>query len=452
MEKPTVFTEDDLARIRQGLAGYRVPGAYEPGKWMVSKYTRDERILDTRLPAGVIFRDMTLRVVEQISGVSLSDDDRITFLRAIAATGIASIQPSAFRRGHDLAFMKREAAAIRDVNPDCELVYGGLSTEAELELAAEAGYDAVDVWSTFLGDVAPSCAGAVYHRAWQGREWRDLRFPKHPEDQVARSVRFIELAGKYGIHIGGAVNLLSFCDESYVDLYVRTVAAAGCREVVLADGAGGVSPEVFGHLVGVAKAAGPDVTIGVHTHNNFGTGISAAVESIKAGASLIEVSVNGYEEHPGNPDLATLAIALKALYGVDSGIDLSRMWELARLGEKLTGLTLERNHPVVGIAIYTGGGGDEYVQEHHVDPLIHASIAPEAIGGGRQVDVGVTTGPFTMWDKLDELGIAVDSRETVERVLALCKERLAAADHGIGDDDIRAAAAEVIGQPVASRA
>jgi isopropylmalate/homocitrate/citramalate synthase len=269
---------------------------------------------------------------------------------------------------------------------------------------------------------------------------------------VARSVRFIELAGKYGIHIGGAVNLLSFCDESYVDLYVRTVAAAGCREVVLADGAGGVSPEVFGHLVGVAKAAAPEVTIGVHTHNNFGTGVSAAVESIKAGATLIEVSVNGYEEHPGNPDLATLAIALKALYGVDSGIDLSRLWDLARLGEDLTGLTLERNHPVVGIAIYTGGGGDEYVQEHHVDPLIHASIAPEAIGGSRQVDVGVTTGPFTMWDKLDELGIEVDSRETVEKVLGLCKERLAAADHGIDDDDIRAVAAEVIGQPVAGRA
>jgi hypothetical protein len=165
MEKPTVFTEDDLTKIHKGLAGYRVPGAYEPGKWMVSKYTRDERILDKRLPAGVIFRDMTLRVVEQISGVSLSPDDRISFLRAIAATGIASIQPSAFRRGHDLAFMKREAEAIRDVNPDCEIVYGGLSTEAELELAAEAGYDAVDVWSTFLGDVAPSCAGAVYHRA-----------------------------------------------------------------------------------------------------------------------------------------------------------------------------------------------------------------------------------------------------------------------------------------------
>ncbi|HEY3749084.1 MAG TPA: hypothetical protein VGL80_07785 [Pseudonocardiaceae bacterium] len=448
MEKPTVFTEDDLAKIRKGLDGYRVPGAYEPGRWMVSKYTRDERILDKRLPANVIFRDMTLRVVEQISGVSLSADDRITFLRAIAATGIASIQPSAFRRGHDLAFMKREAEAIRDVNPNCEIVYGGLSTEAELELAAEAGYDAVDVWSTFLGDVAPSCAGAVYHRAWQEREWRDLRFPKRPEDQVARSVRFIELADKYGIHIGGAVNLLSFCDESYVDLYVRTVAAAGCKEVVLADGAGGVSPEVFGHLVGVAKAAAPDVTIGVHTHNNFGTGISAAVESIKAGATLIEVSVNGYEEHPGNPDLATLAIALRALYGVDSGIDLSRMWELARLGEDLTGLTLERNHPVVGIAIYTGGGGDEYVQEHHVDPLIHASIAPEAIGGSRQVDVGVTTGPFTMWDKLDELGIDVDSREIVEKVLGLCKERLAAADHGIDDDDIRAVAAEVLGSRV----
>lgn len=447
MPKPTVFTEDDLARIRKGLAGYRVPGAYEPGKWMVSKYTRDERILDKRLPREVTFRDMTLRVVEQISGVALSPDDRIRFLRAIAATGIQSIQPSAFRRGHDLAFMKREAEAIREVNPDCEIVYGGLSTEAELELAAEAGYDAVDVWSTFLGDVAPSCAGAVYHRAWQEREWRDLRFPKRPEDQVARSVRFIELADKYGIHIGGAVNLLSFCDESYVDLYVRTVAAAGCREVVLADGAGGVSPEVFGHLVSVARAAAPDVTIGVHTHNNFGTGVSAAVESIKAGATLVEVSVNGYEEHPGNPDLATLAVALRALYGVDSHIDLTKLWDLARLGEELTGLPLERNHPVVGVAIYTGGGGDEYVQEYHVDPLIHASITAEAIGGTRQVDVGVTTGPFTMWDKLDELGIEVDSRATVEQVLARCKQRLADTGQAIGDDDIRAVAAEVVGVP-----
>lgn len=447
MKKPAVFTDDDLTRIRAGLAEFRVPGAYEPGKWMVSKYTRDPRLLDPRLPAQVEFRDMTLRVTEQISGVSLSPNERIRFLQAIAATGIHSIQPSAFRRGHDIADMKREAAAIREVNPDCEIVYGGLSTEAELEMAAEAGYDAVDVWSTYLGDVAPSCAGAVYHRAWQGREWRDLRFPRRPEDQVARSVRYIELGKQYGIQIGGAVNLLSFCDESYVDLYVRTVAAAGCREVVLADGAGGVSPEVFGHLVSVARAAAEGCTIGVHTHNNFGLGVSSAVESVKAGATLIEVSVNGYEEHPGNPDLAVLALALRALYGVDAGIDLSRLWDLARLGEELTRLPLERNHPVTGNAIYTGGGGDEYVQEYYVDPLIHASITPDTIGGRRQVDFGRTTGPFTLWDKLDELGFDVDSRETVERILAACRARLSTAIGGISDDDIRAIAKHVTSQP-----
>jgi isopropylmalate/homocitrate/citramalate synthase len=443
MDKPEVFSADDLARIRGGLAQMRVPGAYEPGMWNVSKYTRDPRIAGDAMPKSVILRDITLRVSEQISGVFVTDEDRLRFMRAIAETGIPSIEPAAFRRGHDEEFMRREAQLIREINPKCELVYGAVSSEKDVQLAAETGYDVVQVWSSFIGDAAPSCAGAVYHRAWQGRDWHDLGFPKRPEDQVARSLKYMDLAEKYGIKIGGSVNLLSMADESYVDLYCRTVYEAGCREITLADGAGGASPEVFAHLVKVAREAAPGALIGVHAHDNFGLAIASVIASVKAGAHLVEVSVNGYEEHPGNPDFAITTMALQAVYGVDTQIDTTKLWGLARLGEEVTGCYLARNHPVTGLSVYDGAGGDEYVQQHAVDPLIHSSITPQAVGGRRQESIGLTTGPFTMWDKLSELGIEVDSKQQVELILAEAKALLKREQRELTDADIHAVAAGV---------
>jgi len=439
MKKPAVFTEEDLTRMRRALMANREPGAYREGMWNVSRYNRDPAVVGS-FPERVYLRDITLRTMEQLAGVTPSREQRADLLRAIAETGVPSMQLGAFRRGYTAQEISREVAIAREVNPDCQVLYGGCSTEADMQVAAESGLDAVKVWSTYLGEAAPSCAGAVYHRAWQGREWRDLRFPKKPEDQVARSVKFVEWGKKYGVEVLGSINLAANVDEHYVRAYFGGMHAAGCRDVTFADGSSGLGPEAFAHLVTIARQTAPDVKVSVHTHNMFGMGMACAVSAVRAGASIVEVAVNEYEEHAGNPDIAVAALAFEALYGVKTGIDLSRLWRLARLGEEITGYPVQWNHPITGPFVYNLSGGDEYTQERQVDPLIHSSVTQEAVGGVTEEGFGATTGPFTMWDILERLGVPVQSREHVEKVLEDCKREARMRDGKLTDQDIVAIA------------
>jgi isopropylmalate/homocitrate/citramalate synthase len=434
MRKPVVFTDDDIQTMRTSLNSRRVPGSYEPGKWSVSQWNRDESVVGV-LPKSIQLRDITLRTVEEMSGVMLTKGERAELLSAIAETGVSAIGPSTFRRGHD-DDMAAEAAIVRAINPHCQLVYGAVSSEDELKMAADAGYDAVEVWSTFLGAAAPSCAGPVYHRAWQDRDWRSLNFPKRPEDQIERSVRFVELGKKHGINVFGAVNLLAYSEVSYIRDYCKVVSEAGSPDITLADGSSGVGPEAMGYLVRVACEAAPTASIAVHAHNTFGLAMACCVEAVKAGASVIEVAVNELEEAPGQPDLAVAAVTFEALYGIETGIDLSRLYPLARLAERLVGYRVQWNHPVTGASVFGLRGGDEFIQETYVDPMIHSSITAELVGTANHLGIGPTTGPFTLWDKLESLGFEVDSKRVIDTALEKCKEAIRDLKRPLSDDEI----------------
>jgi isopropylmalate/homocitrate/citramalate synthase len=440
---PQVFTDADLEGIRSGLAELRTPGAYEPGKWMVSKYNRDPRVVGSAGPRRVVIRDITLRTTEQLGGVIVSAEERLEFLKQLVQAGVPSVQVSRFHRGHTLEEMRREVQAVKAINPDCELVYGGATSEADIELAAESGYDAVQIWSAYLGKAAASCAGAVYHRAWGGREWRNLNFPTKPHDQVERSVRMVEWGNKHGVKVGGSVNLLSYATEEYVHDYCTTVAEAGAYEIGLADGASGCAPEAVGFLTRIAKEAS-GLPIAVHLHNGFGLAIACTVAAVHAGADVVEVAVNEYEHGATQADLAATAVCLEAMYGYQTGIDFSKMVELSRLAERMTQQPIDPHHPVTGRDIFECAGADEYVQEYKVDPLIHCALVPEFVGNKREINISYETGPFTMWDKLDEVGVQISEQSEVEKILAQCKARLLETKTTLSSEEIRDIAESVV--------
>ena len=66
-------------------------------------------------------------------------------------------------------------------------------------------------------------------------------------------------------------------------------------------------------MVGLVRKHAPNTIIGVHTHNMFDLAVATAMASAKAGASVLEVSVNGYCSASGQADLAATALTLDAL-------------------------------------------------------------------------------------------------------------------------------------------
>src|SRR5277367_1720216 len=211
-----IFTDEQIVRMRSGLDSFRTGPGYEPGKWKVSDANRRTDVVGDR-PTSVRMRDLTLRVTEQMSDVSLSHQQRLARLEALVRAGVSSLETSSFGRGHTVEEMREEVETAKGINPDCELVYTGAGTQAHMRMAAEAGYDVVRVLSgVFLGDALPAYAGAVYHRAWQQQEWKDLRFPKSPAEVTERAQRLIELGVSHGLKVGGSVLMVSYATDEDV--------------------------------------------------------------------------------------------------------------------------------------------------------------------------------------------------------------------------------------------
>ena len=439
-----IFTDEQIVRMRSGLDSFRTGPGYEPGKWKVSDANRRTDVVGDR-PTSVRMRDLTLRVTEQMSDVSLTHKQRLTLLEALVRAGVSSLETSSFGRGHTVEEMRDEVETAKAINPDCELVYTGAATAEHMRTAAEAGYDVVRVLSgVYLGDALPSYAGAVYHRAWQGRRWEGLRFPASPAEVTERAQRLIELGTLHGVKVGGSILLLSYATDEDIAQYSRGIAEAGAYDVQIGDHASGTAPEAWAHFVRLSLDAAPGLQVAAHTHDMFGLATAASVAAGLAGASILEASVNGFTEGPAQGDLAHIAGSMEMLYGVHTGIDLAQLTSLSRLTERLIGQSRPGDWGLTGTAIFDyGNDGDEYAQEIKVDPLIHMGVTPEAVGNERVLRIGRTTGPWTMWDKLDELGIEA-GREEIPLVLAACKDDMARLGRGLEDAEIRVVALRVL--------
>ena len=127
----------------------------------------------------------------------------------------------------------------------------------------------------------------------------------------------------------------------------RAAAEAGATIVNVPDTVGVYSPTRMHELIG---ALAPEVPapLDVHCHNDFGLAVANTIAAVEAGASQVQVTVNGIGERAGNADLAQTVMVLEAILGVSTGVETRRLVETSRLVSRYTGIALPPNQPVVG--------------------------------------------------------------------------------------------------------
>jgi isopropylmalate/homocitrate/citramalate synthase len=445
VDLPRVFTDEEVSRFRAELADKRRPGAYRPGHWSVSPLNRDPGVTGP-MPERIRLRDATLRSVETLPGVVASDQAKADYLRQLVRSGVSEVVTAGVR-GRDEVTLRDEIAVIKSENPDCRAICPLVSSPEAIDLAHAAGYDGVQVWIQGFGE-ASLIYERIYPTAWQGADWRGPETPRCRADFVARAARLVEHARGRGLQVATPLLMVSYLTPEMLAEACATLTDAGVTELTLFDGPGAVSPEAFAALVSQTKALAPQASVGLHPHNTFGLAVACAVAAARAGADVIELSVNGYCGGPGNADLAATALAFEALYGVQTGIELNQLTALARAGEALTGYHVAWNHPVTGRQAFGWGGMDIITQETVVDPLLHNCVEPGLVGNQRQVPLTLDTGGYTMAYILGRLGVEITSTGQVDEVLHRCQAAMRAEERLLTDDDIRAIAAAV---PVASR-
>ena len=117
---------------------------------------------------------------------------------------------------------------------------------------------------------------------------------------------------------------------------------AGASGLSLADTIGTATPRDVTHLVEATGRTAGDLPVGVHLHDTRGLGIANALAALEAGVDRIDGTVGGLGGCPfapgasGNLALEDLVHVLEES-GVDTGIDLEALIDVARLACGLAG-------------------------------------------------------------------------------------------------------------------
>jgi isopropylmalate/homocitrate/citramalate synthase len=221
--------------------------------------------------------------------------------------------------------------------------------------------------------------------------------------------------------------------EFYRQAYT-TAVEAGATEVVAVDTIGIATPEAAAYLVG-RTVEWVDVPVHWHGHNDFGLATAAAVAAVQAGATWIQGTVNGMGERAGNANLLEVALALDALYGIPTRLDLTKARTLADLVQARSGYALEPWKPLTGANLFTRESGAVASQFH--DPPAIEPYSSELVGAGRGIVLGKKSGLDSIRLKTEELGLDVPE-ERYAALLAEVKRFGTARRRLVSNDEFRA--------------
>ena len=334
-------------------------------------------------PAGPIgLYDTTLRDGEQTVGVVLSPKDKLEIARALDNAGVDRIEAGFPRVSED------DAEAIRlIVEADLRAEIWGFSraVPADVEALIELGVRAAVIESP-ISDLKLEALGVTREKMLE---------------RIALAVSF---ATRNGIVVAFFGVDSTRADPEFYRRAYSTAVEAGATEVVAVDTIGVATPEAAAFLV-ARTAEWLDVPVHWHGHNDFGLATAAAAAAVQAGATWIQGTVNGMGERAGNANLLEVALALEALYGIGTRLDLTKARLLAELVQKRSGYALEPWKPLTGRNLFTRESGAVASQFH--DPPAIEPYAAEVVGAVRSIVLGKKSGLDSIRLKLEELGLEV---------------------------------------------
>jgi isopropylmalate/homocitrate/citramalate synthase len=336
------------------------------------------------IDAEVGFYDTTLRDGEQTVGVVLTPDDKLEIARALSDAGVERIEAGFPRVSED---DYRAVQLIAGAGLAAEVWGFSRAVRADVEALVELGV-----------------AASVIESPISDLKLRALGMSR--ETMLERIGAAVEYAVQNGIRVGYFGVDSTRAEPDFYDAAYTTAAEAGASEVVVVDTIGVAAPEAVGQLVErTRELVGPDVPVHFHGHNDFGLATANAIAAVRAGARWIHGTVNGMGERAGNANIAEVALALKALYGVETALDLARMRALADRVRALSGYELEPWKPLVGENLFRRESGAVASQFH--DPPSIEPYSSELVGAERSIVLGKKSGLDSIRIKCEELGLDV---------------------------------------------
>lgn len=188
-------------------------------------------------------------------------------------------------------------------------------------------------------------------------------------------------------------------NPTYAVATLHAAARGGASCIVLCDTNGGSLPWEVGDATTFVIEQLGGILIGIHTHDDGGCGVANTLAAVRAGASQVQGTINGYGERVANANLCSIIPDLQLKMGYDcvSAEQLSALTELSRYVAELANLTHDDHFPYVGASAFAHKGGihvaamlKQAASYQHIDPVavgnLQRSVVSELSGRGNLVD------------------------------------------------------------------
>lgn len=280
-------------------------------------------------------RRISLREVGPRDGLQNEDpvptDGKVALIDALSRTGLRRIEAVSFVHPDAIPQMAdaSEVWARIERNPDVR--YSALVPNLRgANRAVEAGFTDVEVVIS---------ASDTHNR-------RNIN--RSTDQSLAELPAIVGLVHAYGATLQVIVATAWGCPYEG-DVPVRRVVdvagralAAGADSIAYGDTTGMATPTRVTRLVEETRAAHPDLALGLHFHNTRGTGLANVLAALELGVDDFDASVGGLGGCPYAPGASGNIASEELVYmledmGVDTGVDLAALIDVAAQAERLVG-------------------------------------------------------------------------------------------------------------------
>ena len=359
------------------------------------------------LPASIKIHDITLRDGEQQTGVALSADEKVRIAEELAAAGVHRIEA-----GMPIVSAADREAIERIVRLELpsEIFCFARCMVPDVERAADCGVKGIIVEIPASEHIIRT----AYN--WPLQKALDL--------SIEATSRAKEL-GLYTVFfpIDASRAELGW----YLDLITKVATEGHMDALACVDTFGGTSPSAIPYLVRTCRERlGKPVE--AHFHDDFGCATANTLLGLAAGAEVAHVTVAGVGERAGNAALEQVVLGLLTMYGVDVGVDTTRLVSLAETVREAFRLAVPDHRSIIGRRIFQIESGivASWVQQCGEEHLLELfPYRPELVGQQPvEVTLGKSSGADSVHQWLARLGLdPVADQDTLLRLLAACKQK-----------------------------
>ena len=193
-------------------------------------------------------------------------------------------------------------------------------------------------------------------------------------------------------------------NKEYAMCVLMAAKEAGADSICLCDTNGATFPDKIAEITKEVTVAIPDVTIGIHCHNDVGTAVGNTLMAVFSGARQVQGTINGFGERCGNANLCTIIpnLQLKSGFNLVPQESLKKLKSISRKIYELANIVPDERKPYVGGMAFTHKGG-MHIDAVLKNPVTFEHIKPEDVGNERRLLMSEMSGRAMVYEIIKKI-------------------------------------------------